>query len=123
MLQSIKTFEKFSCEVLFIIQNVQILYRKDNAYEKENEILGEYSNKIDETVDGTRQDDNILKIFSKVEGTEEIQKFEYTGDYQEFTAQQDGYYKIECWGAGGYKDSGYAGRKTEKVHILQVLYI
>jgi len=94
-----------------------------NAYEKENAILGEYSNKIDETVDGTRQDDNILKIFSKVEGTEEIQKFEYTGDYQEFTARQDGYYKIECWGAGGYKDSGYAGRKTEKVHILQVLYI
>lgn len=94
-----------------------------NAYEKENSILAEYSNKINESIEGTRQENNLLKIFSKVEATEDVKNFEYIGDYQEFIAQQDGYYKIECWGAGGYKDSGYAGRKTEMVHIHLVLYI
>ena len=41
--------------------------------------------------------------------------FSYTGSYQEYIAKDNGYYKLECWGAqgaGSHQDGelGYAGR-------------
>ena len=37
-------------------------------------------------------------------------EFEYTGDYQTFTAPKKGYYKIELWGASGGYSGGSGGR-------------
>ena len=51
-------------------------------------------------------DDTSLDNFNlseyKIKDTTE---FNYTGDYQEFVAQQDGFYKFELWGAGGGEDN------------------
>ena len=54
----------------------------------------------------------VVELVGKIESsdennyTQEIgaeEKFEYTGEYQEFEAKDSGYYKMECYGAkGGY---------------------
>lgn len=46
--------------------------------------------------------DNFHLSEYKIKDTTE---FNYTGDYQEFVAQQDGFYKFELWGAGGGEDN------------------
>lgn len=47
--------------------------------------------------------DEFLTIIEKVE--KKVQNFGYVGDVQEFEALIDGYYQIECWGAGNRKES------------------
>lgn len=46
--------------------------------------------------------DNFHLSEYKIKDTTE---FNYTGDYQGFVAQQDGFYKFELWGAGGGEDN------------------
>lgn len=58
------------------------------------------------SVDGTKiiensTDKNSIKMVSKLEETTEVSTFNYTGIEQEYVVPEDGYYKIECWGAQG----------------------
>lgn len=43
--------------------------------------------------------------------TETKKEFSYTGDYQEYIVPEDGYYKVECWGASGGNAGSYSGGK------------
>ena len=49
----------------------------DTQYKKENTILEEYSNKINDIVEGTREENNSIKILSKVEATDDIKIYNY----------------------------------------------
>lgn len=46
-------------------------------------------------------DKTELTLYAKISFKNIVQDFDYTGNVQEFTAPYDGYYKMECWGAGG----------------------
>lgn len=52
--------------------------------------------------------------------------YQYTGNYQTFTAPATGWYKIECWGAQGcYSNSNYGGYTAGKIRLIkrEILYI
>ena len=73
----------------------------ENAQKDENKTLGEYSSKINEYVSGTSRDEASSEVFKKIEETSTVNTYSYTGSEQEYTVPEDGYYKIECWGAQG----------------------
>lgn len=83
----------------------------ENAQKDENKTLGEYSSKINEYVSGTSRDEASSEVFKKIEETSTVNTYSYTGSEQEYTVPEDGYYKIECWGAQGGTYSKAIGGK------------
>ena len=73
----------------------------ENAQKDENKKLGEYSSKINEYISGTSREEASSEVFKKIEETSTVNTYSYTGSEQEYTVPEDGYYKIECWGAQG----------------------
>ena len=73
----------------------------ENAQKDENKKLGEYSSKINEYISGTSRDEASSEVLKKIEETSTVNTYSYTGSEQEYTVPEDGYYKIECWGAQG----------------------
>ena len=75
--------------------------KTEEVQNNENGTLKEYATKIDEYVSGTSRDGASLEVFKKIEETSTVSTYSYTGSEQEYIAPEDGYYKIECWGAQG----------------------
>ena len=73
----------------------------ENAQKDENKTLGEYSSKINEYISGTSREEASSEVLKKIEETSTVSTYSYTGSEQEYTVPEDGYYKIECWGAQG----------------------
>jgi len=83
----------------------------ENAQKDENKKLGEYSSKINEYISGTSRDEASSEVLKKIEETSTVNTYSYTGSEQEYTVPEDGYYKIECWGAQGGTYSKAIGGK------------
>ena len=88
-------------------ENPQKIYTKLKAYPYEFEINSSLQLA---SIDGIKfsnnsQDSSITKGYpisiSDIVETELKQSFDYTNDYQKYIVPEDGYYKIECWGAQG----------------------
>jgi len=75
--------------------------------------------------------DGIIDLTGSDINAEIVKTYEYTGEYQEFTARFSGYYQIELWGAGaanaqGTYAKGAAGAYTKGEIYLnagEILYI
>jgi len=72
--------------------------------------------------------DGIIDLTSSDINAEIVKEYEYTGEYQEFTARFSGYYKIELWGAQGtsYNYAGGLGAYTAGEIYLdagEILYV
>ena len=94
-----------------VIGNAKSIYTKLKEYPYEFEINESLQlAAIDGKQINNVNNSNSLPIMSKIEETTEITNFSYTGKYQEFTVEEDGYYKIECWGAS-------AGQKSQFLYI------
>ena len=83
----------------------------ENAQKDENKTLGEYSSKINEYISGTSREEASSEVLKKIEETSTVSTYSYTGSEQEYTVPEDGYYKIECWGAQGGTYSRAIGGK------------
>lgn len=87
--------------------NPQKIYTKLKAYPYEFEINSSLQLA---SIDGIKfsnnsQDSSIYKGYpisiSDIVETDLKQSFDYTNNYQKYIVPEDGYYKIECWGAQG----------------------
>lgn len=95
--------------------------KTEEVQNNENGTLKEYATKIDEYVSGTSRDGASLEVFKKIEETSTVNTYSYTGSEQEYIAPEDGYYKIECWGAqGGTYSYAIGGKRAYTKGIIKL---
>ena len=62
----------------------------------------------------------ITSVNAEIINIGDSQSFDYTGDYQEFTAPYTGYYKVQLWGAQGGTAGGAGGKGAYTSGIIQL---
>ena len=99
-----------------------------NFYSGSLEGITSINGKVTTTTSGYRvkreTNEGITKSYL-VEGILEVIDYDYTGEYQKFTAKDTGIYQIELWGAQGGTDTGKGGYTSGEIHLNRgdILYV